>query len=754
MAGLGLFLLAGAVSAFTWTGLAMGSVAALGGWGLWRFALGKSRAAYRGYDGPEVLYTFLASFAAVSGAGLVLLSPAGWASLLTYAAMPASAPLFMHLPGWIGDGMEAMFHVAGLGAWGVHRVLSSIRGDTALWKRLIRYTEASVRASPWNAFWLGLLVWLPAGALEGSKAVLAAASGLALGALQSPVLFAWGAAHALRDKHGVFMKLAVRLGGWTHGFFGFLQGSKVRLFNPLEKRLIPYANSGSLIVGMAGASAIGLWQMAWLSFILAGSPMVMAVTFFRAFNGPLEPYDPQKHSPRHLSLDKDELPGQVPEEPRPDRGLRPLWARLLTFGIALLPLYFFAVPALLASSAPLAVLYAATAAAIAAAPLLANKADSARRLLLPGVLLLASGAATAFLGHGVVLGVVSALGGLGFLNYVNRAGRESETLDDLVYVLAFVGALGLSTSLLAAAAGIGGPAGVLAYAGYATSPAVLVHLPRWSWRGVRRVLEGVLQDRRGIHQVLSFWRSDTRFDRNMRGFYRYWMRKSVWTGAWVVFIPWLGSLLAKLAEHAAAAAASFWLFAYGLVAVSFFRLDAGGYLMSGLAALITLPHWSDAAYASNLIALSRYHGGSLAAGLSAVWNFSLLGVSVSAAVSAYLALRLLSRFLWGAADSVNPDARFAKFMAGFVRSLRENAEGSKKTAFDPYVARLIPAIDDRTEGPDESGRPTLKAALALGASRLIQLAWLVRLVAWSPVFVLRAARDAWRNATVPPPAEK
>jgi hypothetical protein len=134
--------------------------------------------------------------------------------------------------------------------------------------------------------------------------------------------------------------------------------------------------------------------------------------------------------------------------------------------------------------------------------------------------------------------------------------------------------------------------------------------------------------------------------------------------------------------------------------------------------------------------------------LSVIWvpTWALLAAEWAASLVLGLAaglVRLPLNFVWGAAYNVAPDAKLTRFIAGFARSTFEQAEGSKKTVFDPLVARLIPAMNAANP---VSGRPTLGAAGAFLLARLAQAFWLARLALWSPVILGMSVLAGFKNA--------
>jgi hypothetical protein len=676
----------------------MGGFVALGGWGLIRYGLDTEQKDR--YDRDKALTAYFGALGAVLGAGLSLSGAAmllpAWAAVVpfmasawvvtgaTWLAYPLTALLFLHLPGWVGEGIESAFRGVYTSGKAVYRVLGSLKRDTVLRERLVAFTKAHIKSSMWNAIWLSA-IWIPVWVSEAAMFLLSVAGGLALGAALSPTMFAWGAAHRLWEKSALTRFLAA----WNRFAFDWSQGSKVRVYNPLVKPLIDFVNARRGVASIAGSALLRVAQVAWFAYSVASFPVVWAVGFFRAFGKAGGEYDSAKHDPDSLRVDTKDIPGgERPEDPTEEPG-KPgkstVMPRLIAGAIAALPLYFLALPLL---SAPVVgQLFAVTGLALAVMPFL--PAASPRWVkMLPGLLLAALGVATAaatpyFLlsGTGLVgllsqnvlwMGVVTALSGWGMARYAKnleaKDGQKWYSVDDPEYIGAFFGALGVTAGLGVALLGMTGWV-PLAFkvAGYATSLLLLVHLPRWVGAGLRTAAEGGWSSIRAFGKVLSFWEGDTDFYRNLRKHASYWLDKSVWNGSWL--------------------------------------------------SVIWVPTWAL---------------------LAAEWAVGALLGFVSGL------LRLPLNFVWGAAYKVAPDAKLTRFIAGFARGTFDRAEGSKKTVFDRWVAGLIPAMNEKSA---VSGRPTLKAAGAFLLARLVQAVWLARLVFWAPAILVLAVLDGLKNAS-------
>ncbi|TBR21195.1 hypothetical protein EPO15_10895 [bacterium] len=674
----------------------MGGFVALGGWGLIRYGLDTEQKDR--YDRDKALTAYFGALGAVLGAGLSLSGAAmllpAWAAVVpfmastwvvngaTWAAYPLTALLFLHLPGWVGEGISAAFRGVYNSGKAVYRVMGSLKRDTVLQERLVAFTKAHLKSSMWNAIWLSG-IWIPVWVSEAAMFALSVVGGLALGAALAPTMFLWGASHKLWETSALTRFLAA----WNHFAFDWSAASKIRVYNPLVKPLISFVNTHHGVASVAGSFALRLAQLAWFAYSVLSFPVTWSVGFFRAFGQTGGAYEHAKHSPDGMRVDTKDTPDvERPDEPAdPSRpGKSTVMPRLIAGAIAALPLYFLAVPLL---TAPVVgQLFAATGLALAVMPFLPAGSPKLVKML-PGLLLAALGVSTAaavpyFLlnGAGLVgllsqnvfwMGLVTALSGWGMARYAKnletKEGQKWYSVDDPEYIGAFFGALGVTTGLGVALLGMTGWA-PLAFkvAGYATSLLLLVHLPSWVGSGLRTAAEGGWSSMRAFEKVLSFWERDTDFYRNLRKHASYWLDKSVWNGSWL--------------------------------------------------SVIWVPTWAL---------------------LAAEWAVSLVFGAVAGLA------RLPLNFAWGAAYKMNPDSKLTRFIAGVARTSFEMAEGSKKTVFDPLVARLIPAMN---EANPVSGRPTLKAAAAFLLARLAQALWLARLALWSPVIAFMSLLAGFKNA--------
>ena len=116
--------------------------------------------------------------------------------------------------------------------------------------------------------------------------------------------------------------------------------------------------------------------------------------------------------------------------------------------------------------------------------------------------------------------------------------------------------------------------------------------------------------------------------------------------------------------------------------------------------------------------------------LSAIWVPTGLIEAAEFVVTAALGLvtgllRAPFTFAAAALREAKPDSKGALFMTGLVDGWKGVSEGSK-AFFDRLVSRLKPAMD---EASPVTGRPTAKAAGAFLLARVIQLGWLIGVLA-------------------------
>lgn len=657
-----------------------GGLALIGGWGLTRF--GRIEGKHRSLEKIETLGAYFGALGAVTGVGLALLSPAGWlAAGLTWASYPLAMLLWMQLPRWISSGIANVVVIGITGTKGVYHVTASLRRDTVLYERLLTYSRKQLEKSRWNAVWLSA-IWMPVLISETVQFLLAVAAGAVLTAIEAPILFAWGSLHEVRELNGVTRRATVIFANWARGTFDALQGSKASLFNPLEKKLIAYANSKTTLVSLAGAGAIRLLQLGWVTFTLAIAVPWSAIMFVSALLRGAEAYDPAKHSPNSLRLSEDGIEDgrPLPDEPEgPSTPAKnPLAPKIIATLVGLLPLALLALPLAAGIAAFDTLLLSLATLGVAAMPLM--PAETTKRLRQ------APATAITLIGIGLLLtgnpwmGAVAALSGWGLWRYTGQGGPNKDrsySVDDPAYIGAFFGAVAVTAGIGVALLGpLGWISLALKVAATALSPLLLAHLPRWVGQGAKAALTGPLVSFRAFYKLLSFWEQDTEFYNNLKSHSNYWLKKTFWNGTWLSLI-WVPTWALQLTEGVA----------------------------------------------------------SLALGL------------------AYGVLRAPFRFVWGAADEIAPQGSVTRFIAASMRQWSALTDGSKNT-FDAVIARLLPAINETTS---VTGRPTLKAGLAMLAARLVQLGWLAWTIAAATLalpFVLFASALSGMKAAAGPADEK
>ncbi len=695
LSGLGLFTLVNGL--LGGPGALMGGLVLLGGWGLYRFAGAQND---RFFDEEKLLTAYFGALSAVLGAGLVALTPAvlaaswlgglafltsawfGWtlwgAGLLAY---PLSAMLLMHLPGWVGAGIEAaargIFETQ-RAAW---RVLGSIKNDTVLRRRLEVWTKAKLKLSKWNVFKVGA-VWAPAWIVEGVKLLVSGAAALVMGLAQAPVMFLWGAAHKLWPQSRATKFLA----SWNHSVFYYGAASKKSVYNNAAViALIRGANSESSLKSFFAGAGLLIAQVLWAAYAVIATPFLHAGGFFYAFTRTGGAYDKALHDPNEMDVDREDSPvarPDVPETPAVD------WVPpgLFATALALIPLYFFGLPLL--AFPLLGWPYILSAVGLGLMPLVSGHWPKLVRQL-PGYFMMGLGAAmlvsVPWLSFGPVgllallksnamwMGLTVLFSGAGFAHNITKMSDEKEgqrrwSVDDPEYIGAYLGALGVLIGAGSALLSVGGLLGfALSALGYLTSILLLIHLPRWLWDGVRAVLSGWWGSVSGFHKILNFWEKDTSFYKNLRAQKDYHLKGSFWEvmpkGILLGFI-WVPLGLMMLAEYL----------------------------------------------------------GALALG-------SLLGL-----------VRAPLNWAWGAAYKVSPDGKFTRFLAGWGRTWYRWMEGGKTK----FLAKT-PLLGWMSAASGAAGSPTLGAYAAFAAARILQLIGLAVMLAAAPFVGLAAVVGGLRG---------
>ncbi|MFA6030529.1 MAG: hypothetical protein WC969_11800 [Elusimicrobiota bacterium] len=578
--GLTVLGLTAAFGAFTLgTGYAAAALVALGGWGLVRY--GKSEDSRRGYDNEYALSAFFGALGATALPALVLMPHAGIvATVLIVGSYLSAGLLLMHLPSWVGFGITSVMTVLYKGTRGILRVEDSLRNDTVLYDRLVRFTKDQLSRSPWNAVWLAG-IWVPVGLSELVQWALGVAGGVVVGAMGAPAAFLWGASYKLSRESRATRFFAE----WTRSMFDNVQGGKKAHYNPLIKPLLTYVNSKNKLVSLPASLALRLAQWGWLLYAVLGTPVLGLVGFVRAFGRSAAPYAEERHNPNTLRVDTDDRAGENTDEPGPTDPTKPgkstLAPRIIATTLALLPAGFFGLPMLFTMSPAFGGFYLALTLALAALPFLPAATPKKARQL-PGILLSTMGLMTlaglymlftaapvvALAGPAVLkaaqsivttngfwMGSLGTVGGWGLYRYLGRISEEDGkriSPDDPEYIGAFFGATAAAAGLGAILMGLTGwPLVVLSGLAYLTSPLLLMHLPKWVWTGLSDAFYGVVDSARGFYKILNAWERETDFHRNLRKHANYWLGKTVWNGSWLSIL-WVPMWLTQLAEFALA----------------------------------------------------------------------------------------------------------------------------------------------------------------------------------------------------------
>jgi hypothetical protein len=645
------------------TGLWIGALATLGGWGLIRYGLGKTVMNGR-YDDLLALSAYFGGIGAVGGAALALMGPAGWiATALSVLAYPTAALLLMHLPGWVGSGITGTLYSIKGSLRGMSRIMGAAFRDTPMLKRLEKFSERHLGVSKWNAVWLAGL-WIPVWVLQIAAYVTGIAAGLVITAMQAPFLFIWGASHHLAKDSKVTKFFAAA----THFMFDNVQGAKKALFNKAEALLLKGAVSQSKAVSIPATFGIYLLSAAAAVVGVLATPVLALGGIATAFGKTSETYSPSKHDPFSLRVDTDDEPGDQPQEPTdPDQPAPPkgstMVPRLIAAGIALLPAVFLGWPLFLASPV-VGVFYGAVTLSLAVLPFVPSSSAKVVRIL-PGVLMMMQGVLIPYLtfmvapvGFGALLlataktnafwmSVVNVLGGWGLIRFLGRKAEDGKdadfSMDSGERIGVYFGALALMTGAGIVFSGAAGLVPTVLTAGaYLLSPLLLMHLPKPIFSGLGAVFVRMWHSVGASYDLLSAWTRDTKFYRNLRKHASYWLDKSVWNGAWLSVI-WVPLWLSQLTEFVIAGAL-------------------------GLA----------------------------------------LGV-----------IRAPLNFLWGLSHEIAPASRATRFFSSTARTWESMVEGETAQAFFKHYTRgFLKGMDSQSTNP--TGRPTLGAFFSFLMFRLGQ----------------------------------
>ena len=543
VAGLGVAALA---SGLYWPG----AFAAVGGWALARYGLGKSEAPEHGSLGS--LSAYFGGVAALTLVSLAAATPAGWlAAALPYAAYPVASLLWLHLPSWVGSGFMSALLTIPVSARGLVRVMTAVHRDTVLLERLTKFSERHWNQSRWNGVWLAVM-WTPIVLFEALKWLAGAALGVYVAAVQAPVNFLWGASFKLfpRSKAVVYLAEASRF------VFDNLQNGKAARFNPFETKFLPLANSPVFVRRVLGSLALTALQLGWAAYAVLGAPLLSLAGLMTAFRRLGVTYDENRHAPSSRRLNTKDSPGDKPTEPTDpppaEPGKPPLAPKLIATALALVPAVYFGLP-LVAAFSLKTLLYASLVLPLAAMPFMGPRTPSFLKSL-PGNALGWNGLVLLVSGHAILAGLIALLGGWGFERYIASLDDDDNEKHRFDAELgAFFGALGSAVAVGAAWMGLTGPWGwaALGFAGV-TSPLLLRHLPQWVFSGIRGAFRPVSKAIDAWHWGISFWSNDTKFIHHLLDHARYWLNKSYWNGVWLSVI-WVPTGLVVAAEFLLAA---------------------------------------------------------------------------------------------------------------------------------------------------------------------------------------------------------
>lgn len=675
--GLGLATIVAGVPALAGWTIASGAVTALGGWGMIRFARDPKKWEYR--SSGELIATFFGSFAAVGGAALAVAYPPAGLIVVGSRVLATgfTLPLLAQLPGWIGETIAAPVHGAYVTFRDSFRVFGAIRRDTVWFKKLSAYTEAAVK-KPWNVVWLGLVVWLPILAVEAVWQAIGAVWALALTAARAVPMALWGMSHGLSRES----KAAQYFGAWNDVLFSV---QKVKVLNPVESKLTPFANGPSRLKSFLAVSAIRIMQLLWVpvSGVLTIGALIAGP--FLALKALKNPVPEGGVSPDSLRLETDPLPGKVPSVETP-KTVASTPGKLLATAIALVPALLIGLPLVIGGSGLFALVLAPMYLSIALMPLMpeSDRIPAWLRTVPASTLKIAGffaalGAARYFftglpVGPVLVMGLVAFGAGIGLARLIAKL-QDKETkswqLEDAQYIGGFVSAIGTSMALGIALQGLGGALfGTLMIAGGISSVFLLAFLPAAFWRGVGAALIGIPSGIRPVHKVVGYWGESDSFWRSLKDWFRFYTRKNGWNAIYFI-VPWGAAALLMIAQAATST-------------------------VFGLAA------------------------GAIRAPINFAWSASYYSES--------------PRKKW-----LGRDGKVTRFFSGLARFWQSWSTGkdSQEKVFGFLTGWLRGALAEKSAA---TSRPTLKATLALLLALVLKAVWLVYAAAalalgWIPAIV-------------------
>jgi hypothetical protein len=512
---LGLASLATLLGGFSALTLSLGALITLAGWGFTRFA--KKELKDRSLDSGEVIAAFFGALAAITGAGIIFLSPAGWVATAFTVLSFGSGVLLMHLPGWVGRGISAAAKNAGPTADGSYSVLGSLYRDSSLFKRLAKFSDTAIDEKPWNAIWVGLL-WLPVIAVEALQWALIGVLSATLTLAQAPLMFLAGATES------------TYFNGVAKTTFAWAQGSKTGWFNSFEANFLPTINEGGMIARLLAAGVVRLGQWMWFAYaLLAGTVGQLAALFTPTIGERQLPADP--------------LAGKAPEIPDYKMtGTR--LGKFLATAIGLTPLYFFG--GALLTGGPLGWLVLGSVGLTALMPLTpwGGRIASALVTIAGGWITFESVRFLALAGLPtywmIAAGVVAFLSGFGLANLIRKLKdpkANKYNVNEPEYILGYAGAVGVGLTLMVALAGLTTPLGQgLMLGGFALSLAVLAHLPAWLWRGLWGLIAGTFKPMNPVTEVSEKLWTESKAYEAAGDFYKARFKDAHWTTAVVLGI--------------------------------------------------------------------------------------------------------------------------------------------------------------------------------------------------------------------------
>ena len=276
----------------------IGTLAALAGWGLGNFALKMAeKDRYYHVTDPEYVGAFFGALGSITALGVALTGMPGVVGLaLQIGGVAVSGFAGAHIPRFFFSGLYIALNELARAPARVHKVMN-FWDDTKFDSNLKQWWKSWGDKSPWHWWWM----W-PSMAFQllfqAYDAVVSAVAGVALAAVRSPVMFAWGAAYKISRNHPATRFIA----GAGKSLIENAEGNKA-LFDKWVSPLVPGIERPS-IGALLPLSLARVVQLVWLARIVVTSPWILIKAGYDGYQaykaGPPADGEADKLSPSYL----------------------------------------------------------------------------------------------------------------------------------------------------------------------------------------------------------------------------------------------------------------------------------------------------------------------------------------------------------------------------------------------------------------------------------------------------------------------